>query len=53
MFGQLATGGRMRQRRQGQRPRQRRQQKQKSPLDNPMAKAALAGIAAIAVKKML
>ena len=49
MFGQLATGGRMRQRRQGQ----RRQQKQKSPLDNPMAKAALAGIAAIAVKKML
>ena len=53
MFGQLATGGRMRQRRQGQRPQQRRQQKQKSPLDNPMAKAALAGIAAIAVKKML
>jgi hypothetical protein len=47
MFGQLATGGR-------RRPQQRRrQQKQKSPLDNPLAKAALAGIAAIAVKKMM
>ena len=54
MFGQLATGGRRRpQQRRQQQQRRRQQQKQKSPLDNPMAKAALAGIAAIAVKKMM
>ena len=44
-FGQLMTGGRQRQ--------QQRRQQQKSPLDSPVAKAALAGIAALAVKKML
>ncbi len=43
MFGQVASGGRV---------RSRGQRKQGSPLDNPLAKAALAGIAAIAVKKM-
>ena len=51
MFGQLATGGQMRRRRQqGQR---RRQKKDSNLLGNPLAKAALAGIAAIAVKKMM
>ena len=56
MFAQLATGGRAGQRRRGQGQQQRRQQqkkKQQNPLDNPLAKAALAGIAAIAVKKMM
>ena len=48
MFGQVVSGGRVRPRGHRKQPR-----KQKSPLDNPMAEAALAGIAAIAVKKMM
>ncbi len=53
MFGQLATGGRMP--RRGQQGQRRRRQKKRdsNPLGNPLAKAALAGIAAIAVKKTM
>ena len=53
MFGDVVSGGRIQQRRrQGQR-RQQGKRKQANPLGNPLAKAALAGIAAIAVKKMM
>ena len=57
MFGQIARGGRERPRRPGQQRRRRRKQEggpEKSDLlGNPMAKAALAGITAVAVKKMM
>ena len=49
LFGEVASGGRVRRRRKRRQPRK----KQQSPLGNPLAKAALAGIAAIAAKKMM
>ena len=47
--GGRGFGGQMR----GQQRRRQQRKKQSSPLDSPIAKAALAGIAAIAAKKML
>ncbi len=56
MFGQLATGGRARARRPQQRRQGQRRQQQRGQaglFDSPIAKGALAGIAAMAVKKMV
>ena len=49
MFGEVVSGGRARRKQRRRQPRK----KQQSPLGNPLAKAALAGIAAFAAKKMI
>ena len=51
LFGEVVSGGHAR--RRGRRQQPRKKQGGGSPLGHPLAKGALAGIAAIAAKKML